>query len=162
MIDETCGTVRELIPDLVGGRLMAADREEVERHAGRCGECGAELQLVRMVAAGRPRVPSGLLERVLASLDAGVGTGRSRPPRTWWAISAAAVAALALGIGMSSRSPAAVPVDVPGYAYEFEEGDVWLSDDGLVAGAPHFDDLSDDALLQLLDEISVSSAGGAA
>lgn len=162
MMDETCGTVRELIPDFAGRRLPAAERTGVERHVDQCAECAAELQLVRMVAAGRPRVPAGLLERLLTTVETGLSAGRSRPPRTWWAVSAAAVAALALGIGMSSRAVVETPADVPGYAYEVEEGDIWVSDDGLVAGAPLFDDLSDDALLQLLDEISVSSAGGTA
>jgi hypothetical protein len=53
-------------------------------------------------------------------------------------------------------------VDVPGFAYEAEEGDVWSSDDGLIAGAPLFDGLSDESLLQLLDELSVGYPGGAA
>ena len=162
MKDDTCGTVRELIPDFVARRLAVDARAPVERHVDRCAECAAELELVRMVASGRPRVPEGLLERLLTAVEAGVDTHGVRPPRTWWAVSAAAVAALALGIGMSSRPVAEVPTDVPGYAYEVEEGDIWVSDDGLVAGAPLFDDLSDDALLQLLDEIAVSSAGGTA
>jgi hypothetical protein len=42
------------------------------------------------------------------------------------------------------------------------EGEIWVSDDGLLAGAPLFDGLSDDALLQLLDELSVESTGGSA
>ena len=40
-----------------------------------------------------------------------------------------------------------------------DEG-VWLSDDGLLAGAPALDGLSDEALLQLLEELVGGSAGG--
>jgi hypothetical protein len=53
-------------------------------------------------------------------------------------------------------------LDVPAFVSEAEEGEIWLSDDGLVAGAPAFDDLSDEALLELLDELSSTSTGGTA
>lgn len=158
MNDHMCGTVRELIPDFVGSRLSSPDFEVVERHVLDCAECSAELELAQVILAGRPSAPPELLERLLRS----VSSSRQRPARTWWGVSAAAIAALALGIGMSSDPSREAPVDVPGYAYEVEEGDIWLSDDGLMAGAPLFDGLSDDALLQLLDELSVGSAGGAA
>jgi len=158
MTNEMCGRVRDLIPDFVASRLSADDAGAVERHVAGCGECRAEAEVARLVHAGRPRVPEGLLERVLESVSA----RRAQPSRAWWGISAAAVAALALGIGMSSHGGTAASVDVPGYAYETEEGEVWVSDDGLLAGAPSFDDLSDDALLQLLDELTVTSAGGSA
>ena len=156
MNDELCGTVRELIPDFVGSRLSPAKLEVVERHVVDCHECGAELELAQVVLAGRPTVPPELLGRLLSS----VGSHRERPERTWWGLSAAAVAALALGIGISSGQ-GDILVEVPAFAYEVEEGDIWLSDDGLMAGAPLLDDLSDDALLQLLDELSVGAAGGA-
>lgn len=158
MRDEMCGTVRELIPDFVGGRLAGSAFEMVERHVADCDECAGELGLVRMILAGRPAVPPGLLERLLST----VGSAQTRPTRTWWSVSAAAVAALALGIGLSSGPSVEVPAEVPGYAYEVEEGDIWVSDDGLLAGAPLFDDLSDDALLELLDELSGGSMGGSA
>jgi len=158
MNDPMCGTVRELIPDFVGGRLPPRELELVERHVVDCGDCGAELALARVVFASRPMAPTGLADRIAGS----VAAGRSQPARTWWGVSAAAIAALALGIGISSGPSMEAPADVPAFAYEVEEGDVWLSDDGLLAGAPLFDVLSDDALLQLLDELSVTSAGGSA
>lgn len=161
MNDEMCGKVRELIPDFVAGRLSAGEGGTVEGHVAECPDCAAEVGLVRMIFASRLPAPSGLLDRLLQSA---VSTA-AQPvgvPRTWWGLAAAAVAALALGIGLSSDPSATVPIDVPDYAYEVEEGDIWVSDDGLVAGAPHFDDLSDDALLELLDELSVGSAGGSA
>jgi len=158
MSEQICGDVRELIPDYVGERLSDVDRRVVEGHVRGCDDCRAELGLARVVFSGRLRAPEGLLERVLEAVE----STRARPAHTWWGISAAAVAALALGIGLASRPSQPVPVDVPSYAYEVEEGEYWVSDDGLVAGAPSFDELSDDALMQLLDELSVESAGGSA
>jgi hypothetical protein len=158
MNDERCGSVRELIPDFVGSRLSPADLGVVDGHVIDCRECAAELELAQVILASRPSAPPELLERLVRS----VGASRTAPVRTWWAVSAAAIAALALGIGISSDSSLQAPIEVPGYAYEVGEGDVWLSDDGLLAGAPLFDHLSDDALLRLLDELAVGSAGGSA
>jgi len=157
MSEQTCGEVRELIPDFVRGGLADAERALVQEHVAGCSDCRSELELAGLVLASRPAIPAALLGRLLDVVDA----TRQRPARTWWGVSAAAVAALALGIGLSSRASVA-PVDVPGYAYEVEEGEIWVSDDGLLAGAPSFDGLSDDALLQLLDELTVTSAGGTA
>jgi anti-sigma factor RsiW len=157
MNDVACGTIRELIPDFVGGRLSDEELGVVERHVAECGDCLAELELAQMILASRAPVPDGLIDRITRA----VATSRRAPSRAWWGLSAAAVAALALGIGITSER-GEVPVDVPGFAYEVDEGDVWLSDDGLVAGAPLFEGLSDEALVQLLDELSPGAPGGAA
>jgi anti-sigma factor RsiW len=156
MSDFACAQVRELIPDFVSSRLGVDDLEAVESHVTECGECRAELELAQMILASRPRVPAGLLERVMGAVLA----ERRVPSRPWWGVSAAAVAALALGIGISSER-SQPPVEVPGFAREVEEGDVWLSEDGLIAGAPLFEGLSDDALVVLLDEMSFDGTGGA-
>jgi hypothetical protein len=101
-------------------------------------------------------VPAGLLERVTRDVPS------RRAERAWWGLTAAAVAALALGIGIvSDRTPDPTQA-APAFAREAEEGEIWLSDDGLVAGAPALDDLTDEALLQLLEDLTAGSAGGAA
>jgi hypothetical protein len=151
-----CGSIRELIPDLVAARLPATEAVRVEHHVRACADCRAELDLVRLLYASRAEAPAALLERISR-----VTTSR-RPARTWWGISAAAIAAVALGIGVvSDGAPAASP-EVPAFVREAEEGEIWVSDDGLVAGAPALDDLSDEALLQLLDELTNVSTGGTA
>lgn len=156
-VNETeCGTVRELIPDFVASRLAVDEVERVERHVQACAECLAELELAQVLLASRASVPEGLLERITR---AAVTQGRA-PARTWWGVSAAAIAALALGIGITSDPAQEAPVE--GFAQEAEEGEIWLSDDGLLAGAPALDELSDEALLQLLDELTVGSTGGSA
>lgn len=157
MNEFACGTVRELIPDFVGSRLGPEELEMVDMHVTECGACRAELELTQAILASRPRVPEGLAERVTRVVLADHRTV-SRP---WWGLTAAAVAALALGIGMSSEQSQA-SLEVPGFAQGAETEDVWLSEDGLVAGAPMFEDLSDDALLALLDELSLDQAGGSA
>lgn len=157
-----CGAIRDLIPDFVASRLATDETDRVERHMRACADCRAELELVRTLLASRASVPDGLLERIVRDAVSGAVSGRRTPARTWWGISAAAIAALALGIGITSEDSAEPPLDVPGFVSEAEEGAIWLSDDGLLAGAPALDELSDEALLQLLDELTTGSSGGAA
>jgi len=157
MTDFVCGSVRELIPDFVGSRLGAEDLALVDTHITECADCRAELELAQMILASRPPAPPALLGRIRRAVSA----DRRAPSRPWWGISAAAVAALALGIGISSERTLPV-VEVPAYAQEVEEGDVWMSEDGLVAGAPLLEELSDEALVALLDELTLDQAGGAA
>jgi anti-sigma factor RsiW len=159
MIDMSCGAIREAIPDYVANRLDADALGAVESHLETCTECASELELVQALYAGRPRVPAGLSARVRAA----VAGDRAAMQRPWWGLTAAAVVAVALGIGIVSEPTGpGGGADVPGYAYEVEEGTVWASDDGLVAGAPSLDLLSDEALQQLLDELTVGGSGGAA
>ena len=146
-----CGTIRELIPGFVGSRLSSGEIEDIERHLSGCAECRDELELAQMLFASPARVPEGLADRVIEAVRA----DRRPVHRPWWGISAAAVAALALGIGIMS-DPSVSVTDVPDFASEIEEGELWMSDDGLLAGAPSLEGLSDEALLQLLEELSAT------
>jgi predicted anti-sigma-YlaC factor YlaD len=154
MNDIGCERARELIPLLSVGTLESSDREAAEAHLVQCGECRQEADLARILFATRPVPPDGMAERIT---DAVRRQGRTER-RPWWGLSAAAVAVLALGLGVMSGREVA-PVTVPLYAAETGQSGLWLSDDGLIAGAPSFDALSDEALEQLLDELE---AGGAA
>ena len=158
MSDVTCATARELIPDLIAGRLATGSLLEVEGHLDQCSECRAELELVRSLYVSRREPPTDLPDRIIAA-----GRRRVVDRRPWWGLTAAAIAALAVGIGITSEANTrGDDLEVPGYAYEVEEGALWLSDDGLLAGAPSLDVLSDEALEALLDELLTGSAGGSA
>jgi len=158
MMERECGQIRELIPDFVAGRVAEEEAASVQAHLRDCAECRDEVELVSLLLASRPEAPADLASRLE------VAVRRSRPAaiRPWWAVTAAAIAALALGIGIASDPPSGVDVEVPAFAYEVDEGVLWSSDDGLVAGAPMLDQLSDEALEQLLDELVLGSTGGAA
>lgn len=154
-----CATVRETIPDVAASRAVAEDVAAVEAHAATCEECAAELRLVASLYEDRPHAPVDLSERVVASLR----ETRWSSLRPWWGISAAAVAALALGIGITSQPTGEADVDpTTDVAVESEEGELWLSDDGVLAGAPMLEALSDDALAQLLEELTPTPPGGQA
>lgn len=161
MSEATCATVRERIPDMVRDRLDPEGLAAARSHVATCAECRADLELVHALYVSRTSAPAGLAGRVVRA----VRRDRSGIQRPWWGLSAAAVAALALGIGIASEpSITAVPELAPSFAAEAEEGDseLWLSEDGLLAGAPALDVLSDEALLELLEELAVASGGGAA
>ena len=154
MSQTECGTIREHLPDFAAGRLGAGQIGAIEAHLPSCAECRSELDLIRTLLAAPPAVPDHF-EDVLVSA---VRTSRRPARRPWWGISAAAVAAIALGIGVSSDRPGAVTGPVPDFASEADEDAAWLSDDGLLAGAPSIDGLSDAALLELLEELSSEGA----
>ena len=158
MSNMKCETVREWVPDYVSGRLARLDDTSVRSHLKACDECRAEVELARLIFESRVDVPDGLANRVR---DA-VRYDRTSVSRPWWGITAAAVAALALGIGFSSDRPEQSESAIPGCACELDDENLWLSDDGLIAGAPALDALSDEALLQFLDELDVGGAGGSA
>ncbi len=165
MTDRKCEDVLTLLPDRVSGRLDAEDEQALDEHLKSCSDCALEEQLARVVHSSRRSAPGGLEHRVLQAIRGRERTQdrdrERRRLRPWWGISAAAVAALALGIGMSSE-PTAMPPVAPGFATELDEGELWSSDDGLFAGAPSLEELSDEALVELLDELSAEGIGGAA
>lgn len=149
MIEATCATVRELMPDHARGELAFPRVAEVEAHLSGCGDCRAEHAIVGALLSSRRPAPPRLAEGVVAAIR------RERPSgsRPWWGISAAAVAALALGIGIGSKAGSSAYAP-PAFGTETEEGVLWLTDDGLLAGAPILDDLSDEAIMELLDELA--------
>lgn len=144
-----CDRVREAIPELVAGGLGSDERADVAAHLETCADCQAEAELISLLAASRPEPPTGLSLRIQRSV------GRRRPMvrHPWWGLAAAAVAAVALGIGVTSRQ-GGTDAEVPAYVAGTQTEDLWLTDDGLLAGAPALDGLSDDALEQLLEEIT--------
>lgn len=151
-----CATTREMIPDVAGGRLDAADTRAVERHASSCGDCRSELALARLLYASRAMAPEGMSDQVVRVSR----RERRSLRRPWWGVSAAAVAALALGIGITSRPAQEDPgTDVVDTAVETE---LWLSEDAFLAGAPVLEALSDEALTDLLDELIPPTTGGQA
>lgn len=155
-----CATIRDAIPDVAAGRAGDEERARVEAHADGCDDCRAELALARALFRARETAPLDLSRRVLMTLRR---AGRS-PRRPWWGISAAAVAALALGIGITSRTPEArLPASTDLAVETEDEGELWLADDGVLAGAPVFETLSDEALAELLEELTPTpSTGGQA
>ena len=157
MTNPQCEPIRDFIPDFAAGRLTAVEAVVVQAHLDGCEECHAEAGLVSLLYSARPQVPAGLAERI----EGHVRFRRSAVARPWWGIAAAAVAAVALGIGVTSRSYP-VEEEVPAYVAEMQGLSPWVSEDGLIAGAPVLDGLSDEALQILLDEMGAGGPGGAA
>ncbi|NJD17819.1 MAG: zf-HC2 domain-containing protein [Gemmatimonadetes bacterium] len=159
MSDTECGVIRESLPALIGGRLAEADAIRVSAHLEACLDCRKEGELLRLLYATRPVVPAGLAPRIEAATRA----PRRRASHPWWGLAAASVAAVALGIGVISReTPSPEESDLPGIVAGAEEAKLWVADDGLVAGAPAREGLTDEDLLMLLEEMGAETTGGAA
>jgi anti-sigma factor RsiW len=71
-----------------------------------------------------------------------------------WGLAAAAVLALAIGLPVISPADPDPDTEVGALALAEERvGEVWLDDDLMIAGAPAVSELSDEALLTLLEEL---------
>jgi anti-sigma factor RsiW len=152
---------------MANGTLEAPLAAEVEAHLGDCESCRMEYDLVQAVLKGIPPVPEGLEEKIQARVreefgQAGRGAEsgdpqvlpfRRRLRVPIWGLSAAAVAVLALGTSLiwdgGSGDGVQDPVLV---ASQDPAPEAWLWDDGMVAGAPVYDGLSDEDLEALLED----------
>ena len=98
MTDCPNGDIRDLLPDLLHGRLDAVARAEVESHLRGCEDCRDELELLRSMRSALRRAPAVNVERIAAEIPPYRAPVQQRPARSWggWRI-AAAVMLLAAG-----------------------------------------------------------------
>lgn len=171
-MNESCGGPVERLPEWVAGRLEEKEAATVRAHVEACPRCADEVDVLRVIALGRAEPPAGLADRIQAAVRTetadrittrGPGTTRSeshpgmRPPRLHrlrraWALSAAAVVVLALGTALLQHGDAGDALALGEIPVEENSG-VWTGTEVEVAGAPIFDDLSDDVLASLLEEM---------
>jgi anti-sigma factor RsiW len=95
MIDCPNGEIRDLLPDLLHGRLGAEDRARVEQHVATCEACTAELALLRDLRSTMRRAPAIDAAAIAAAIPAYRAPVRTRNWGSWRA--AAAIAAIAVG-----------------------------------------------------------------
>ncbi len=170
-----CPNVTDRLPDFADGGMPAREREEIERHLRECEACADTWQTVRALVASVPPIPAGLEARIrqavhaerasspdgVLSLETGRGARRSRLRPPAWMLGAAALLLLALGTPlMVDRMPTwAGPASEEDLAMAEQTltPSVWASDDGLIAGSPALDGLSDAALLALLEELEAGA-----
>ena len=179
MTDQSCEMFRELLPGLVHGRLEPEERSRTEAHLAECGECRREGDLLATVFRHRPEPPSDLEDRIRTRVWEEFGTdggsaadvsgidldrGDRRPrlplfgkrfPIPGAVLPAAAVVVLALGTALlwTPGSPDVEQEPIQVVLTDDPLPEAYLWDDGLVAGAPLLDGLSEDDLVVLLEEL---------
>ena len=72
------GDIRDLLPDLLHGRLDASERARVESHVATCAACSAELGLLRDLRTTMRRVPAIDASAIAAAIPA-VSRPRAAP-----------------------------------------------------------------------------------
>lgn len=98
MTDCPNGDIRDLLPDLLHGRLGAVERVEVEAHLRDCADCRDELELLRGVRVALRRTRAVDVGEIVAGIQPYRGPVTRTASRSWggWRI-AAAVTLLAAG-----------------------------------------------------------------
>lgn len=146
MSETTCERAKDVLPLWVREELDPDERREVEAHLAACDDCRHEAELVRALYTSAPVAPHALASRVRSSIaDAPLRGPVWTRPR----LAAAAVMVLALGTALIWQR---MPGDA-GVLVEEPLALTWPSDDGFIAGVAMLEDLSEEALAELLEEL---------
>lgn len=70
MNDCVNGDIRDLLPELVSGTLQAEDALRVQDHVRQCGDCAAEVELLRTARAAMRLAPTMDTARIAAAVQA--------------------------------------------------------------------------------------------
>jgi hypothetical protein len=105
MSECTNGELRDLLPELVNGRLGTEMQQTVEAHVASCTECAEELALLRSLRPALMRAPAIDTEWLAAAVHAQTGgaqrhgpaRGKRTGPATRWRVAIAAAALIAVG-----------------------------------------------------------------
>ncbi len=152
MNEMTCNTVEPLLPDLVHNTLQPDVLEEVRAHLESCATCSNQVEFLHRLLLARPEPPQELAGRIQSAVrEQSLRTTGIGIPR--WAMSAAAIVVLSLGSAIIWQSRSPVEVDPFADLVAHPLPLALFADDAMVAGAPSFAGLSDDALEQLLAEM---------
>ncbi len=162
---QVCEQVRDRLPELVAGTLEDEEVRRLGDHLSGCSDCRREESILRALLAARPDPPPELAARIRTRIREELGApGRAHPsgpalgwrPRRGpiWALPAAALVVLSLGVGIlwQGETPEVIlePTEV---AVEEPLPESWLWDDGMVAGAPVLEGLTEEELETLLEEM---------
>lgn len=115
MSECTNGEMRDLLPELVSGRLGAAMRLAVEAHVAECEECAEELALLRVMRPALMRTPAIDTDRIAAAVRAQLPAMAQRGARRRavpWSLAIAAAAVIAVtvaGYEVATRGQAVAP-----------------------------------------------------
>jgi anti-sigma factor RsiW len=159
MTDCPNADVRDLLPDLLHGRLTTAEREVVESHVRGCADCREELTLLRAMSATLQRGP-----RVdVAAVASAIPVYRAPVRRSWggWRAAAAIVALAAGGTSVAvmqrDAGPGADSLGTPQVVAEAPNTAVMARAAApsreLALGSAAVGDLDDGELLVLLQDL---------
>ncbi|HUG02594.1 MAG TPA: zf-HC2 domain-containing protein [Longimicrobiales bacterium] len=172
MNGRTCGEFRDRLVEFRNGSLPALEAAETQAHTERCAECAAELALLGALARDRRSAPRGFAAGVLAAyrVKPAAGSaralrdsaprrvkpaGRTRFGRRALPMAVAAAGILLAGVVLARGiGPAAEPGDLGLTPAEASVAILpWPGHDGVLAGAPALDVLSNDEIEALLEEL---------
>jgi anti-sigma factor RsiW len=162
--------IKEMLPDLLHGKLDADARVRVEAHIASCGECAEELEVLRTVKSAAVFIPAIDVDSVVRQIPpyrtivpVVEAPARPRPRLVSWLV-AASLVAVVLGGGsllMIQKAPTVGPVAAverePAIATTPVEREPAISTTPVphaLALASAVDGLSDNNLQQLMNDMN--------
>ena len=153
------GDIRDLLPDLLHGRLDADSRAGVEQHVALCAECAAELELLRTMRDALRTSPAIDATRMAAAVREGAArrsaVARPRTRRLDWRVAAAAAVLVTGGLTVAVVRRAPGPVGTVGTISS--SSGTSANSSGLMFGGG-VADLSNSDLERLLQDVDSLSA----
>ncbi|HCR04540.1 MAG TPA: hypothetical protein DIU18_05090 [Gemmatimonadetes bacterium] len=154
----TCPEIADRLPDWASDRLADTESALVAEHLDGCEDCSAQASVLGTLFVARPEAPAGMAENIARAGGVqahSVTRERVRPSwrRPAWALPSAAVLVFAVGTTIIFRDSQTIEVASAIGEVPVEESQIWIANDGAVAGAPVLDDLSDEELRALVEEL---------
>lgn len=162
MRNDECASVLPLLPEWIRGEAGDDEGRRVEAHVAGCADCAAEAELLRALRASRPEPPAELAARIKGGLRAAEARPGASPgwiPWEWSALvprlaAVAAVLVLAASVLLLPGEDGGDGAGDLGIELALDQvPEVWLSEDGMVAGAPLLSDLTEEEMESLLEEM---------
>lgn len=174
MSDCVNGDIRDVLPEMINGTLPAADVARVREHVRACGDCAAEVELLRAARAAMRLTPTMDTARIAAAVQASTarrlsarGAPQARVVRVAGLSLVAMIAALAIWSPRDSSPPASdapatsalTAPDKPGAIEQTRPVEARGARAPLqLALGGDMSELGDDELLALLSEVSALEA----
>lgn len=157
-MNPSCEDIRDVLPELVSGRLSAQAAIACDAHVAGCEECRLEVHLAHQLTRNRVVLPAGLHDRVMRA----VGEARRGPRLPSVPLAVAASLAMLVVAGRmylpgltrpeANRFEGTAPAAVSDARDAHGAG--WMTVEGaLNSGAATLGDLSEEQLRELLTEL---------
>jgi anti-sigma factor RsiW len=161
--------IKDLLPDLVAGRLDGAERERVSAHVNACASCAAEVVVLRSASRVLSAAPSIDIARIVNALPAppaqvvslDARREQRRPRRVNWRVAATIATIAVSGVSVALLQSIVRDGHKPPVAAHQKAAVSKVTDadqSGLAVGGSNLNDLTESQMQALLDKLDEMDA----